>query len=50
MTWSNGRHAYKGKDSGRGKRGMSKILKGMKINRKLLSRAFVKLEKEKAKP
>lgn len=47
MTWSNGRHAYYGKDNGRGKRGASKILKGMKINKKSLKRAYKKLEEEK---
>lgn len=46
MTWSNGRHAYYGKDNGRGKRGMSKVLKGIKVDKKAITKAFDAIEYE----
>ena len=49
MTWSNGKHAYYGKDNGRGKRQRSKIMKGMNINSRKLRAAFRLIEKEKQK-
>lgn len=46
MTWSNGRHAYYGKDNGRGKRGMSKVMKGIKVDKKAITKAFKAIEYE----
>lgn len=46
-AWNHGHHPYFGKRNGRGGRGYSKILKGIKINFRALRRAFYKLEKEK---
>ena len=47
MTWSNGKHAYYGKDNGRGKRQVSKIVKGLKIDHQKLRVAFAQVEREK---
>lgn len=47
LKHSNGRHAYRGKENGSGKRKMSKLFKGMKVNRKALVGAFNQIDKEK---
>jgi hypothetical protein len=47
MKWSNGKHPYRGKNNGRGKRKKSKMLKGLKINYRGLNKAFIELEKER---
>lgn len=41
-----GRHAYYGKTNGSGKRKMSKIYKGIKLDFKSISVAFKNIEKE----
>lgn len=46
MKWSNGKHAYKGKNNDRGKRKASKVFKGMKVDKKDLKNAYKILEEE----
>ena len=47
MTWTNGRHSYRGKENGRGKRGISKIVRGISGGKEGVQNAFNQLEYER---
>lgn len=46
MTWTNGKHPYKGKNNSRGKCQRSKILKGIDYKKLAKEEDFIKIEKE----
>lgn len=46
MTWTNGRHAYRGLRNSAGQRKMSKILKGLKMTWRDVGQMWQDVEKE----
>lgn len=46
ITWTTGKHSYKGKNNSRGKRQRSKILKGIDYKKLAKAEDFIKIEKE----